>query len=245
MANCGVYPTTVVTAVTAQNTVGVTDVVALAPAAVLAQIDAVTSDFVVSAVKTGMLGTPELVEAVADRVRRGGLPRLVVDPVLVSTTGAALMTEGGARAYVTALLPLATLATPNLREAGVLLGRDGEPMTDDDHVAWATSLADLVGTNVLVKGGHRADPTCLDVLVTNGDVTLFRSARIDTTNDHGTGCSLSAAIAAHLAQGVTLADAVEAGRTYVQRALTGAREWRLGHGRGPLDHSPTRHGGLA
>ena len=241
MANCGVFGTTVVTAVTAQNTVGVSAVGLESVGLIRAQIDAVVSDFSVAAAKTGMLGSPDIINEVATVAAAGRLPNLVVDPVLVSTTGAALMTGDGPRTYVDRLLPRALLATPNLREAAVLLGHDAAPVDDATQIAWARELSERAQVNVLLKGGHRSGDTCLDVLVTSDGVTEFRSPRVDTLNDHGTGCSLSAAISAYLARGDELVEAVERARAYVHRALVGGAHWSLGRGRGPLDHSPATH----
>ena len=241
MANCGVFATTVVTAVTAQNTVGVSAVGLESVELVRAQIDSVLSDFSVDAVKTGMLGSPDIIDVVATVAAKGRLSNLVVDPVLVSTTGAALMTGDGPRTYVDRLLPRALLATPNLREAAVLLGHDVAPDDDAIQLEWARELSERAQVNVLLKGGHRSGGTCLDVLVTGEGVTEFRSPRVDTLNDHGTGCSLSAAICAYLARGYPLVEAIDHGRAYVHRALVGGAHWSLGSGRGPLDHSPTTH----
>ena len=236
-----IHGTTAITAVTAQNTLGVTHVTPLTAAAVLAQIDAVLDDFAVRAVKTGMLAQPATVLAVAESARDGRLANLVVDPVLVSTTGHALMDEGGVEAYREALVPQAMLVTPNLREAAVLASVDVRDVaTLEDMIELARRIVDLGPRAVLVKGGHlvsgSTDDHAPDVLVTGGDVRVFDAPRVDTTNDHGTGCSLAAAIAAGLAYGRPLSDSVRDAKSFVLAALTSAADWRLGHGHGPIDH---------
>ncbi len=236
-----VHGTTAITAVTAQNTLGVTRVAPIDPADVLAQVDAVLDDFRVSAVKTGMLAQPATVVAVAELARAGRLANLVVDPVLVSTSGHALMDEGGVEAYRDALIPQAMLITPNLREAAVLAGVDVRDMTTlEDMIELAQRLFDLGPSAVLVKGGHlrtTASSTthAPDVLVSD-EVRVFDGPRVDTTNDHGTGCSLAAAVAAGLAYGRPLPDAVRDAKSFVLAALSSAADWHLGHGHGPIDH---------
>ena len=237
-----VHGTCAITAVTAQNTLGVSDVLAVDPGLVEAQVRAVVEDFAVTAVKTGMLARPATVERVAELAREGLLPHLVVDPVLVSSTGHALMDAGGARAYRESLLPYATVATPNLREACVLSGVDVRDVTTyDDMVALATTLLAFGPTNVLVKGGHFAESTLTerrapDILVGAGDVVVYDAERVSTSNDHGTGCSLSAAICAGLGLGRSLQDATRDAKSFVLAALLGGASWRLGAGHGPIDH---------
>lgn len=237
-----VHGTTALTAVTAQNTLGVTRVVAIDPDDVLAQVDAVLDDFTLSAVKTGMLAQPATVEVVAELARARRLTNLVVDPVLVSTSGHALMDDGGVEAYRDALVPQAVLITPNLREAAVLAAIDvGDVTTLEDMVELAGRLFALGPRAVLVKGGHlRTDADgeahAPDVLVSHDGVWILDGHRVDTTNDHGTGCSLAAAVAAGLAYGRPLPDAVRDAKSFVLAALTSAADWRLGHGHGPIDH---------
>lgn len=237
----GVHGTTALTAVTAQNTVGVSDVAIMATSLVVSQVRAVIEDFEVAAVKTGMLGDADVVEAVADLARQGHLPRLVVDPVLVSSTQHSLMRDGGVRAYREALFPLATIVTPNLREAAVLCGVDVRDISsvEDMHELGVELLA-LGPRFVLVKGGHFAAqgvPSPVpDVLMSAESVVIFESARVDTTNDHGTGCSLSAALCAGVGLGRSVPDATRDAKSFVLSALEGGAQWHLGHGRGPLDH---------
>lgn len=236
-----VHGTTAVTAVTAQNTVGVTDVVVLPISLVISQVRAVSEDFIVAAVKTGMLGDADVVEAVADLAREGLLPQLVVDPVLVSSTRQSLMADGGVRAYREALFPLAHVITPNLREAAALCGADVRDISSvDDMRELGAELLSLGPRFVLVKGGHLAsrgeDAGVPDVLMSAEGVVVYESPRVNTVNDHGTGCSLSAALCAGLALGADVADATREAKAFVHAALRGAAPWHLGHGRGPLDH---------
>ena len=236
-----VHGTTAISAVTAQNTQGVSDLVVLPPSLVVAQVRAVTEDFDVRAVKTGMLGDADIVEAVAELAREGLLPQLVVDPVLVSTSQHSLMRDGGVRAYREALLPLATVVTPNLREAAALCAVDVRDVTSlQDMRRLGEELLSLGPRYVLVKGGHFAvlgvDAPVPDVLVGAEGVTVFESPRVQTTNDHGTGCSLSAALCAGLGLGRGAHDATRDAKSFVLAALQGAAPWRLGRGRGPLDH---------
>jgi hydroxymethylpyrimidine/phosphomethylpyrimidine kinase len=247
-AALGLLGTTAVTAVTAQNTAAVVGVVTLDPEFVVAQVRAVTSDLTVAAAKTGMLARPDTVAAVAELAARGELPPLVVDPVLVSSTGHPLMDEGGVDAYRRLLLPEATVATPNLREAALLTGRSlADLATVAAMVEAAEELRALGPAVVVVKGGHLATavregtpdvgaPGSPDVVVGPEGPLVLEGDRVVTGNDHGTGCSLSAAIAAGLALGTPPVEAVVLAKAYVRRALTGAVDWRLGAGHGPIDH---------
>jgi hydroxymethylpyrimidine kinase/phosphomethylpyrimidine kinase len=232
----GVHGTSALTAVTAQNTAEVRAVVALDPAFVRTQIETVLDDLTVRAVKTGMLANAGIVLAVADLAREGRLPHLVVDPVLVSSSGHALVSEEGVTAYVEHLLPLAEVATPNLREAAVLGGVALETLTDVDAMAAVAETIRAMGARyVVVKGGH-LQATANDVLAGPDGVTVLEAPRIVTTNDHGTGCSLSAAIAANLALGRGVTEAVAAAKAFVARGLAGGAGWHLGAGHGPIDH---------
>lgn len=229
-----VFGTSVVTAVTAQNTVGVTDVHVVPAATVAAQIDAVLDDLPVAAVKTGMLATAELVALVAARAASGDLPHLVVDPVLVSATGHRLLDADAVAVYRDQLLPHAAVATPNLHEAGVLLGRELHGLA----AAWdaARELSGLGAGVVVVKGGHLDGPRAVDVVVAGGEEHELVADRIDTRNVHGTGCTFAAATAAGLARGLDPMAALERAKGYVTDAIAGAASWRLGAGHGPLDH---------
>jgi hydroxymethylpyrimidine/phosphomethylpyrimidine kinase len=237
-----VHATFAVTAVTAQNTLGVTAVTLIEPAMVVRQVDAVLDDFAVVAVKTGMLGQPATVEAIAVLAAGGRLPHLVVDPVLVSSTGHALMSDGGTVAYRDALVPHATVVTPNLREAAVLCGVDVHDVTSlDDMRELALSILSWGPKFVLVKGGHFVagsvtEERSPDLLVSAEGVTVFDAPRVATRNDHGTGCSLSAAICAGLGLGRPVPDAVRDAKSFVLAALTSAAPWHLGQGHGAIDH---------
>jgi hydroxymethylpyrimidine/phosphomethylpyrimidine kinase len=238
----GVHGAVAVTAITAQNTLGVTAVLAVEAEMVRAQVDAVCADLVVDAVKTGMLARPATVRAVAAMAREGMLARLVVDPVLVSSTGHLLMEVGGVEAYRDELVGLATVVTPNLREAAVLLGTDVNALRTVEAMADAgRALVKLGATCAVVKGGHFLDGAATssrapDVVVIGEEVTVLDEARVATKNDHGTGCSLAAAIAVGLAEGRELLDAVRRAKSYVATALRGSASWTLGAGHGPIDH---------
>jgi len=206
-----------------------------------AQVRAVVDDFDVRAVKTGMLAQPGTVERVAELKRAGLLGPLVVDPVLVSTSGHSLMSEGGIDAYREALIPLAELVTPNLREAALLCGVDvSDVRSPEDVAALGRELLSSGPRYVLVKGGHSVGDEqsahATDLLLGPEGLTVLDSARVDTLNDHGTGCSLAAAIAAGIALGRPVSDATRDAKSYLLAALEGARLWRLGEGHGPVDH---------
>ncbi len=233
----GVFGTSAITALTAQNTAGVRGVHPVPADFVVAQVEAVLEDMDVRAVKTGMLATTEIVEAVAALAAAGRLPQLVVDPVMTSSSGARLLEQSAERAYVEQLLPHALLLTPNLYEAQVLLGRDITTLAAQRDAAKA--LGDLGPAHVLVKGGHAvtdAGDQAVDVLWDGAELVELRAPRVPGGNDHGTGCSLASAVAARLAKGVDLPSAVRAAKAYVARGLAGSKDWRLGAGHGPLDH---------
>jgi hydroxymethylpyrimidine kinase/phosphomethylpyrimidine kinase len=237
----GVFATTAVTALTAQNTRGVEGVFAVEPEFVEAQVRAVTSDFEIRATKTGMLAEPRIIERVALLAREGLLPHLVVDPVLVATSGDVLLSEGGLDAYRRALFSQAEIVTPNLAEAAALAGADVREVTDVDALSDLARALLIFGSRyVLVKGGHltnrRDGERSPDVLVSAEGLVVLDAPRIATGNDHGTGCSLSSAIAAGLALGRSLPDAVRDAKSFVLAALEGAASWQLGKGRGPIDH---------
>jgi len=228
----GVFGTSVVCAVTAQNTTGVKAWEPVAATLVATQLDAVAEDLPPHAVKTGMLGTAEVVEIVADGITRWRLSNVVVDPVMVASSGDPLLKPDAVQLLLRRLVPLATLVTPNIDEARILVEQDIR--TADDVERAGRALVRQGAQVVLVKGGHASDDTLVDVLVSARGVHHFAHPRIETTSTHGTGCTLSAAIAAGLAQGRPLASAVEDGIDFVQRALAAAPG--LGAGRGPLNH---------
>lgn len=227
------FAETAITALTAQNTLGVTGVVAVDPAFVAAQIDAVFEDIRPAAVKIGMVSSAAIIETIAERLQAHEARNIVVDPVMVATSGARLIDEDAVRALADHLLPLADVLTPNLPEAEVLCG-----FTIPDEASMERAARQLAAAGqgaVLVKGGH-ATTHADDVLVTSPDASALwlRAPRIDTHNTHGTGCTLSSAIACGLAQGWSVEQAVRAAKDYVHGAL--AAGLNLGQGSGPLNH---------
>jgi hydroxymethylpyrimidine/phosphomethylpyrimidine kinase len=229
----GVFGTSAITAVTAQNTLGVRAWERVSPALVRAQIEAVAVDLRPGAIKSGMLGDAEVVRAVAEGVRTHALRPYVLDPVMVATSGDPLLEGDAVSAIVDELFPLATLVTPNLDEVAILIGEKPEDVAAMERAA--RELVKKRGARAaLVKGGHLAGAELVDVLFDGRTVRRFTHARVDTTSTHGTGCTLSAAIAAGLALRVPLDGAVELGLEYVRRAIASAPA--LGSGHGPLNH---------
>ena len=233
-AALGVYGVTVITALTAQNTVGVRAVQEVDVGVIAAQLDAVAEDFSIGALKTGMLSSAAIIEAVAAGIQRHPLRLLVVDPVMIAKSGDRLLREDAVDAMRRRLLPLAHVVTPNIPEAEVLAERSIR--TRADRVAAARAIMDLGANAVVIKGGHSDDDPIVDLLVDRQGVKEYRAQRIVTTSTHGTGCTFSAAIAAGLAAGRDLPDAIAAARDYLSRALATAPG--LGHGHGPLNHFP-------
>ncbi|MFN0071771.1 MAG: bifunctional hydroxymethylpyrimidine kinase/phosphomethylpyrimidine kinase [Chloroflexota bacterium] len=227
----GVYGMSVLTAITAQNTRAVTAVEEISIDMIGAQIDAVLSDIGAGAIKTGMLSSAAIIEIVADRLRFHGADRLVVDPVMVAKSGDHLLRTDAVDTLRSVLLPLATVVTPNLPEAEVLVGRPVTSLAEMRDAARA--LTELGVRSVVVKGGHMAgDP--VDVFFDGRDWLELHSRRIETTSTHGTGCTLASAIAAHLALGDSLVEAVQKAKAYLTEAI--ARAYPLGHGHGPVHH---------
>jgi hydroxymethylpyrimidine/phosphomethylpyrimidine kinase len=228
----GVYGTSVIVALTAQNTLGVRAVEPVSEAMVIAQLAALAEDLSPAALKTGMLAEASLVRLVAKAIRENGWGPLVVDPVMVSTSGHQLLSEEAVSVVRKVLLPLAAVVTPNLDEAALLTGL---PVRDvaDMETAGRALLADGAAA-ALVKGGHLGGDELTDILVTATGIRRFRHARIETTSTHGTGCTLSAAITAGLALGRSLETTVGDALDYVHRAIAAAPG--LGGGHGPLDH---------
>jgi hydroxymethylpyrimidine/phosphomethylpyrimidine kinase len=239
----GVFGTSVVTAVTAQNTAGVRGWEALSVALVTRQIEAVAEDLPPQAVKSGMLGTAELVEAVALAVARLRLPNYVLDPVMVATSGDRLLQPDAERGIAAHLVPLAALVTPNLDEAQILA--EDEVRTVPQMERAARALVKMGARAALVKGGHLSGEggEVVDVLATGGSVRRFAHPRLDTTSTHGTGCTLSAAVAAGFALGRPLDRAVPDALDFVHRAMAAAPG--LGRGHGPLNHFVPAPGGPA
>jgi hydroxymethylpyrimidine/phosphomethylpyrimidine kinase len=226
----GVWGMSAVTSVTVQNTQGVDGVCDVPPEIVGAQIRSVALDIGVDAAKTGMLSSRAIVEAVAEAVADTGIERLVVDPVFVSKHGHPLLRPDAVDALRARVVPLAALVTPNLPEAGGLAGFD--VATRDDMRRAADAILSLGAGAVLVKGGHLEDASADDLFADGTDVEWIRGPRIDTPNTHGTGCVLSAAIAAHLARGAPLLEAVRRGKAFVTEAIRHAAA--VGHGIGPV-----------
>ena len=234
----GVYGASVIAALTAQNTRGVNGVLAIPPDFIALQIDAVATDLAVTATKTGMLGEAAAVAAVCDGLERHDLGQLVVDPVMVATSGDTLLAPDAIALVKSRLIPMAAVITPNLAEAGKLLGA-APAKTLADMEAQARDLLALGCGAVLVKGGHSTGTEAIDVLVTRAapDTSHRLTApRIDTRNTHGTGCTLAAAIAGHLALGEELPAAVEAAKLFLADAIASGRDFSVGHGHGPVDH---------
>jgi hydroxymethylpyrimidine/phosphomethylpyrimidine kinase len=226
----GVYGMTAITAVTAQNTVEVTDIVELPPESVARQIDAVVTDIGIDAAKTGMLSSAPIIEAVVDRIRHHRITRLVIDPVMISKAGAPLLRPDAMDALRRKLLPLALIVTPNLHEAGELIGR--EVRTADEMEAAARILHGLGPRYVVVKGGHLAG-AAVDVIYDGTRTEWLEAPRIATPNTHGTGCVFSAAIAAGLARGSDARAAIRAAKEFITRAIEDALP--LGRGHGPAN----------
>ncbi len=228
----GVHGASAITAVTAQNSVAVLSWVALEPSMVTAQVEAVATDMPVAATKTGMLANREIVEAVAEVVARRRLPNLVVDPVMVAKSGDRLLDAAAERAVHDHLLPLAAVVTPNLAEAEALLGRpvrDLAAMRDA-----ARELRERGALSVVVKGGHLEGDQAIDVFWDGSRLVDLPAPRIPTTHTHGTGCTFSAAIAARLALGAELLEAVRGAKEYLTEAIR--RSYAVGKGHGPVDH---------
>jgi hydroxymethylpyrimidine/phosphomethylpyrimidine kinase len=239
-AALGCYGMTAITALTAQNTMGVRAIHGVPPQMLRDQIDAVMEDMGVHAVKIGMLHAPEIVHTVAEAIDRHSLPHVVLDPVMVATSGAVLIDNPAIAALVKELFGRAVLVTPNLDEAALLVGR--KLTNEDDMEAAAQELLAKGANAVLLKGGHLGGEVVSDLLMgSDGVPHWMRAARIHSANTHGTGCTLSSAIAAHLALGHTLVNSVEAARSYIRLALEAGAKVRTGAGSGPLNHSHAPH----
>ena len=231
----GVYGASVITALTAQNTLGVAAVEPVAPSFVAAQMEAVLSDLDVGAIKTGMLANKAVVETVAHRLRQGPRHQLVVDPVMVATSGDVLLEPEAIEAIKLRLAPLAALITPNLAEAARLLDAK-EAASEAEAVDQAKALLALGCGAVLLKGGHGKSEDAVDILCDARGIERFVRPRVDTPHTHGTGCTLSAAIVALLARGTALREAVGRAKAFVWLALQEGRALGVGHGHGPVDH---------
>ncbi|WP_137043878.1 bifunctional hydroxymethylpyrimidine kinase/phosphomethylpyrimidine kinase [Pseudolabrys sp. FHR47] len=231
-----VFGTSVITALTAQNTQGVSAIHDVPLVFIAAQMEAIFSDFDVGAVKIGMLSRAETIRLIASELRRRGAKHIVLDPVMVATSGDRLLQDDAVAALRTELMPLAEIVTPNLHEAAALTGK---PLARDEREmeAQARDIVAFGPRAVLIKGGHGMGEEAVDLLVgSDGAVTRMTAKRIATKNTHGTGCTLSSAIAANLAKGMDLAAAVRAAKDYVTHAIEHADNLEIGHGHGPLNH---------
>lgn len=229
----GVFAASVITAITAQNTIAVTDAMELPVALIESQLEAVMTDLPVAAAKTGMLSSVAIIETVAAGVRKFDVTPLVVDPVMISKSGFSLLQDDAVDAMIECMLPLAAVCTPNAHEAGRLIG--GEVLSEADAREAARAIHAMGPSAVLVKGGHLdAEEDAVDVLYDGNDFTVMRSSRIDTPHTHGTGCTYAAAIAARLARGENVPTAVQTAHDYVLEAIKAGLP--IGSGHGPTDH---------
>ncbi len=238
---CGCFGMSAITAITAQNSVGVRGIHGIPPEMIRLQIEAVLEDLGADAVKIGMLHSPEVIEVVHDALARFGISQIVLDPVMVATSGDRLLKDEAIGALITILLPVARLITPNIPEAEVLLNQKigaQEEMADA-----AKALSSLISTHqkavsVLLKAGHFLNDRLVDVLwdAESEQLTEFPVQRIDSLNTHGTGCTLSSAIAAFLAKGFSLADAVSQAKVYLHNSLAVGAAYQIGAGHGPVHH---------
>ncbi len=228
----GVYAMTAITALTAQNTTGVRAIQEVSPAFLKAQIDAVFEDIFPDAVKIGMVASSDLIKVIAERLRFYELGNIVVDPVMVATSGSSLMKTDAVKTLCQELLPLAMVVTPNIPEAQILA--EQEITDENDMLAAAKAIGDRYGCAVLLKGGHSVSDAN-DLLYVDDEFLWFYGKRINNPNTHGTGCTLSSAIAANLAKGYGLEAAVERAKAYISGALAAMLD--LGHGSGPMNHA--------
>jgi len=231
----GVYGASVITALTAQNTLGVQGIHDVPPAFVEQQIDSVFSDLAVDAVKIGMLSQPAIIETVAERLERHRATQVVLDPVMVAASGDHLLAPEAVNALRQVLLPKALLVTPNLPEAAAILD---EPLAQDERAMCrqAERILALGPRAVLVKGGHGTGHESTDILMDAQGVRRFTAPRIDTRNTHGTGCTLSSAIAAGLAKGLSLDDAIAMAKSFISAAIGASSQLQIGRGHGPVHH---------
>ena len=226
------YAMSAITALTAQNTMGVFGIFEASPEFVAQQLKCIFEDIRPDAVKIGMVTNSEIIAVIADALIKYKAEKLVVDPVMASTRGGKLLVDGAGDALKSRLFPLAAVITPNLPEAEALTGLSIK--TEQDMLAAARALADIAPCAVLIKGGHLGE-SANDLLLANGEHMWFPAPRIDTENTHGTGCTLSSAIACNLAAGHTLGDSVKNAKAYITGALTAGLD--IGHGNGPLNHT--------
>ncbi len=232
----GAYAASAITAITVQNTCGVTGIHPVPPSYVKGQIEAVMDDICPQAIKIGMINDTKIVEVIAEMLQKYQPQFVVFDPVMVSTSGCKLMEDEAIEAITTRLIPLATLITPNLSEAEILAGQ--KIRTVEEMQRQAKEMLKLGCRGVLIKGGHLEGGRMCDVLQTVGEEAphLFAAPKVDSRNTHGTGCTLSSAIATYLALGETVTDAVEKAKQYVYKGIEAGKDVCIGHGHGPLNH---------
>ncbi len=228
----GVYAMSAITALTAQNTTGVSDIMEVTPDFLGKQLDCVFEDIMPDAIKTGMVASSELIKVIAEKIKCYHGKKLVVDPVMVATSGSKLISDDAIGTLKNELLPLATVITPNIPEAEVITGM--QVKTEEDMILAAKRISEQYGCAVLCKGGHQINDAN-DLLYRQGDYKWFRGKRIHNPNTHGTGCTLSSAIASNLAKGETLDEAVLHAKNYISGALSAMLD--LGKGSGPMNHA--------
>ena len=233
----GVYAMSAITALTAQNTTGVRAIQESTPDFLKQQLDAIFEDIYPDAVKIGMVASSELIHVIADRLSHYEVKNIVVDPVMVATSGSALMKNDAVQTLIEELLPISTLVTPNIPEAQVLSGLTIE--NKEDMIIAAKHIGDNYHCAVLLKGGHSINDAN-DLLYANGELHWFEGKRIDNPNTHGTGCTLSSAIASNLAKGYALSESVQRAKDYISGALAAMLD--LGEGSGPMNHAFDLHG---
>lgn len=228
----GVYAMSVITALTAQNTTGVKAIQETTPEFLKEQLDAIFEDIYPDAVKIGMVSSSELIHVIAERLKYYGAKNIIIDPVMVATSGSSLMKNSALETLIEELFPLATLITPNIPEAQVLVGMTIE--TKDDMIAAAKQIGDKYNCAVLLKGGHSINDAN-DLLYINDNLVWFEGKRINNPNTHGAGCTLSSAIASYLARGFSLVESVQKSKDYISNALSAMLD--LGKGSGPMNHA--------
>ncbi|MFV0440020.1 MAG: bifunctional hydroxymethylpyrimidine kinase/phosphomethylpyrimidine kinase [Lachnospirales bacterium] len=226
-----IYGTSVITALTAQNTLGVTGIMEVAPDFVAKQLDCVFTDIFPNSVKIGMVSNTEIIEVICDKLIEYKVQNIVVDPVMVSTSGSKLISDEALEVLVNKLLPLGLIITPNIPEAEILSNISIK--NQDDMIKAAEIISKNLSCGILIKGGHLVNEAT-DLLFEKGKISWFTSPRIETTNTHGTGCTLSSAIACNLAKGLSIYDSIEASKNYLTSALAYGLD--LGQGSGPVNH---------
>ncbi len=234
-AALGVYGASAITAITAQNTTGVRAVHAVPPDIVAAQIDAVREDLAINAIKIGMVFSAAIVAAIADSLERHRRVAVVVDPVMIATSGDRLIDATASEVLVKRLFPISACVTPNLAEAAALTGQC-MASSEAEMARQGKAILELGAHAVLMKGGHATGENSVDLLITATDTHRYTAQRITSRNLHGTGCTLASAIAAELAKGASLIAAIESAKSYLTRAIAAGANQRIGHGHGPVHH---------